>query len=220
MKFLSLSFFLCACAFYLMTCNCNKTSVKVLAKEDANTISPLEDSTSISSNISSNSDENEVSKKLDSTESNTSNSASSDFIFSNKSKGCGSFELYKLSLDKKAGLYVTGDSKKLGLSKEYKSFEITKNNLYISIHKFDGKATSFYCDDVADDDPKVLNMWKAVSGKIFAKITQGSINAQSNEMTYRMTLKIESATLKDAKNEIIELKDIIFEEVLVGWIPG
>lgn len=218
MKFLKLTLFFYVFVFCLMACNRNKTSSKALSKEEDKMASRhIENPTTTFLS----SDENETSKKVDSSESTTTNAISSDLFFSNKSKGCGSFELYKLSLDKKVGLYVSGDRKKLGLSKEYQSFEITKNEyLYISIYEFDGEATSFYCDDVADDNPNVLNSWKAVAGKVTAKITQDSINVQGPEMTYKMTLKIESTILKDTKNEIMEIKNIIFEDVLVGWFPG
>jgi len=97
-------------------------------------------------------------------------------------------------------------------------FEFGKEDeIYAALYHFDANAEKYFCDDIGDDNPNVINRWAAIQGKASAYITE---EAKANQTIYRMTLKLESVLLKDKKNETVELKNILFENVSVGTFSG
>ena len=147
-----------------------------------------------------------------------SSSTNSNFEFTNESFGCESFTVYKFNEDKTIALWVNGENEALKLSKSPQTFTLGKEDkIYAALYQFDANGEKYFCDDIGDDNPNVINRWAATQGKVTAYITE---EAKTNETIYRMTLLIESVLLKDKKNETVELKNIRFENVSVGRFSG
>jgi len=140
--------------------------------------------------------------------------------FTEEAKGCESFTLYKLNADKTIGLRIGGERDILKLSKTTQKLLFGKDQIYASLYQFDNAAENYFCDDIADDNPKIIKKWDAIEGSLSTFITQDNISQSGSDKTYRMTLLIDSVLLKDKNNDKVELKNINFENVLVGRFGG
>ncbi|MEM6967154.1 MAG: hypothetical protein AAF573_20495 [Bacteroidota bacterium] len=145
--------------------------------------------------------------------------SSSAFNFSKEAKGCESFTVFRLSEDETRAIMVTAEMTDLKLSKSPQTFVIGKDKIYANVYLFDGSAKHFFCDDIADDDPSILQKWKATEGNIRGWITE---EKKPNEIpqTYKITLQLDFAKFQDDSKNVIELKGISFDNVLVGTFSG
>ena len=205
--------FISAVACVFISCNNQKTSKPVLNSENS------------SSPKSSPTKTDEVKEVKVTSETNTSPSSqevsTSKVQFSGKSKGCESFTLFKMNEDKTMAIWINGNSDYLKLSTTSQKFPIGKEQkIFARIYQFNGSGENYFCNDIANQNLKVLNRWEAIQGNIKTHITQDNISVSEGDKTYKMTLLIESAIFKDKKGEKIELENVVFEEVLVGWYPG
>jgi len=148
------------------------------------------------------------------------NHSSSNFQFTGEAKGCESFTLFKLSADKTMGIRISGEREILKLSQTAQKFSFGKDQIYASVYQFNGSAENYFCDDIADVNLKKINKWDATEGVVSALITQDDISTSGTDIMYKMTLIIESVILKNKKNETVELKNVVFKDVLVGWYAG
>lgn len=137
-----------------------------------------------------------------------------------EAKGCSSFYVYKEDPKDFLHIYVQGDRDALGLDLSEKRFELEDGLLEVKLLKFDGEIGNYACDDVANDQGEIIKTWTATEGTAFIRIVEDRITVTEWEMTYKMTVVLENVLFKNATNDITVLDRVVFEDVLVGWLPG
>jgi len=154
-------------------------------------------------------------------------SVDSSEIFESTSNGCSNFKVYKSNKSNSKVIVVEVNSDKLEIVTSTQIFDIAKHNENINIfldyypdNETETKQPWYpYCDDVMYQDYKDPQKWTATKGTI--EISRSEDYEQWGQTSYDVTVRIKEVYLYDVNNENeIYIKDLLFEDVRVGWYPG
>jgi hypothetical protein len=147
-----------------------------------------------------------------------------DLKFTGEAKGCSSFVVYKFNGSINESIAVTGIRDSLNLTTSEKSFDlqtVNSNNLKIEIKRFDGDASGYHCDDIADNAPKVISTWTGINGTVKIQIVQDSIATNpQGKPEYKISVILEKVNFQNDNDKNVFIDNIEFKEVYVGWLPG
>ena len=142
-----------------------------------------------------------------------------NFVFNTPAQGCASFNVFRYSDNGLAAISVSGNRDNLGLTLNNQTFDIS-SDVTIELLEFDGNVDSHYCDDVLTiEDPSIIKTWNWESGNVQIQILEDSVFVSEWEMHYRIKVELVSIVLIDEAGEQTNI-DMIFDDVLVGWLPG
>lgn len=150
---------------------------------------------------------------------------SGEFTF--PASGCSNFSVYISNSLKSKWIVVGANRDSLGLSTDFKTFEIDNSlrNLvvhydYYSINKDSARQQYFsYCNDVMDQSAQSPEVWDAIDG--FVDIKRSEIHPSGIFNYYSVTLKLRNIHFVDSlKTDTLFLKELEMDTVGVGWLPG
>ena len=147
--------------------------------------------------------------------SSCSKSPNRSYSFSNDSRGCGDFMVYK-TLDDNTAITVIGSKEALDLSTSVQVFQLSNTDIQISIDEFDDTIGSYYCDDVVNDNANLIQQHFANSATV--EIDVSNPNPVMFE-TYEITIRLKNVEF-EFDGETVRYDEIVFEDVTVGWLPG
>lgn len=142
--------------------------------------------------------------------------------YKTESGGCASVTVFKSNSAGTEYIVVWANRDSLGLSTTPRTFDIGSATPGLSA-KIDMYASRpdqpFYCSDVLNaNDPKPAT-WKALSGRVTI-VVSNDVPAPFNE-TYQTTVKLENVLFQSPDGtRKVTLKELSFENVAVGWLPG
>jgi len=143
---------------------------------------------------------------------------SGEIGFTEKVGGCGNFLVYAyeegyrralvVNVEKQNFDYVIGERILLDLGDE---------NLAVGVRveKFADIAPTKYCDDVGGD-PEVIDEWIPVSGKLGLLIGEKQVQSDG----YKVSIELVDVVLRDRDGGKLELKNVEYRDIEVGWLPG
>lgn len=138
------------------------------------------------------------------------------------SGGCGNIFVYKVNKENTVGISVSANKDTLNLSTTEKTFYIGKiDGLAVQLLQ-GGNIRSLYCNDVLDpNQPKPKKLF-GVSGKATITISVVDESLPVWDRSYKSTVVLENVHFSDEKgnNSDVIIDDLIFKDVVVGWLPG
>ncbi len=148
------------------------------------------------------------------------NQAPRTTTFQEPGGGCGNIFVYKVNDTDTAGISVSAWKDKLNLSNTEKTYEIGKTE-GLEVEILTGKNIRYlYCNDVTlpgQPQPKKLI---GKSGQAIITVS----NTKKSELgdTYTATIKLKNVTFKDesGNNSDIIIDDLMFKDIVVGWLAG
>lgn len=138
--------------------------------------------------------------------------------FTGNEGGCGSFFLYKFNDKGRRAIVVNGDRYELGLTTDWQDFSEKEGHLTVSIFKFSngGRTENWFCDDVIDQGEATIKEELAADKfRVRIRIDEDSLVVDDISVMYKMSLEIEQATFEDEK-----IRNLLFENIFLGWLPG
>lgn len=142
-----------------------------------------------------------------------------------ESSGCGNIFVYQF-IDSLKAFTVSINAKQFSLSKKCQTFSLSDSNPNIQVQlevAGDSPDSIYfnYCNDVAFPNQGVIKKIKATSGKLLISVSEDNPVDEVNYNSYYVTIKIKDLRLLDLENnQEILFDDIVFWNVLVGWLPG
>ena len=143
--------------------------------------------------------------------------------FTNEARGCGSFMVYKLNDSHNETIFVSGARKDLKITTKKKAFKLENNSehLKVEVKRFNGDASGYYCNDILDENLKVISTWKGTKGTVEIQIVRDRITTDSRQRpTYTINVTLKNIELKNKNGKKIFIDYIEFKNVYVGWWPG
>ncbi|WP_304132138.1 hypothetical protein [Ignavibacterium album] len=140
-----------------------------------------------------------------------------------QSLGCGNLFLYQF-IDSSKVITVSLDANRLGLTKKCRAFNLSNVDpaIIVQLEIAGSSSDSVYfnfCNDVMPPNFGVTKKLKATSGQLFVSSSEDSPFAINQ--SYRVSIKLKDLRLYDSdNNQEIFFNEIIFWDVLVGFLPG
>ena len=133
--------------------------------------------------------------------------------------GCSNFQVYRYNADATEAIVLQARHDSLAITATPRAFSLPSDHLTLRVDRFNAPAPHFYCDDVMDDE-HVVETWTAVAGRVTISATEPDMTQPFGSQTYRVTVVIEEATLRNDQGETIEIDRIDLGTITVGWLPG
>lgn len=138
-------------------------------------------------------------------------------------KGCGDFIVYKLNGDDKV-ISVQIDHNKVAFSTDFQTYSNAANLDFATIEmeqNCDAAAIWYVaCNDVGRTPSCTSTHWKLVSGELSFKVSKVLASYQCMQ-SYLATVLLKNAVFqKEGTSEQINMGDINFENIHVGWCAG
>ena len=140
--------------------------------------------------------------------------------FTAKSLGCSNFQVYKPDSSQMEYLVVVSNGDSLGIDTIMKEYDISEtHHLSIRIDRYSNPSPDClpYCNDVRCENDSIVKVYTARSGTAQLFRTQKVKGVTSDY--YYINMRLENVRLNSGEEEIY-LKEVDFDSVFVGWLPG
>ena len=143
--------------------------------------------------------------------------------FDEKASGCGDFIVYKYSKD--GGLSVKVNSGNFQVTEKPITLDIQSTNdieiVYAEGENLFETMPTLFCNDYTNPKIAKPKVWTATSGTVTISNLGGSEKSLSGFNEYYVRVALEDIYFidGDGKNPM-NLSQLVFEKVLVGWYPG
>lgn len=140
--------------------------------------------------------------------------------FNTKSLGCSNFQVYKPDSSQMEYLVVVSNGDSLGIDtimKEYDLSETHRLSIHIDSYSKPNPNCLSYCNDVRCENDSIVKVYTARSGTATVIRTQ-KVKGSTSDYFY-MNIRLENVKLNSGEEEIY-LKEVDFDSVFVGWLPG
>lgn len=136
--------------------------------------------------------------------------------------GCGDFFLFARTTDDKAMLIFKVDQRTLKLGAEPTIFDLSQKSktiaAYLEYARPDAENVHFTtCQDLVFDDAAPLTKVAIRSGKITLSV---SPDPEPESQTYRVNAKARDLSFESPMGKTIEISDLDFKDISVGWYAG
>jgi hypothetical protein len=140
--------------------------------------------------------------------------------FNTKSLGCGNFQVYKPDSSYSEYLVVVSNGDSLGIDTVMNEYDIAKTHglsVYIDRYSNPNPECLSYCNDVMCENDSIIKVYRATSG--IAEIIRTKKNKGATSDYFYINIKLKNVKLNGGEGEIF-LKEVDFDSVFVGWLPG
>jgi len=142
----------------------------------------------------------------------------SNLQFNGSASGCRSFCVFKTDSSDLYGLEVIANSDSLNLQLGIEQIIYLPHSFVeVSLNRHDSTASSWYCNDVLINGAQINESWEALSGAVYITLIQDSIEVNPWAVTCKVNIRTENILLADSFGV---LPTVVFDSVLVGWLPG
>jgi hypothetical protein len=147
-------------------------------------------------------------------------------VYNGRSQGCGDLFLYKANDDNQMSEYIVVgiDARAFALSAEPLTLDLAENSQAIAVRLdlFGDRVYNFgefpYCNDVGPAaQPQAV--WQAESGTITLSINGAVPEESCMGEGYQANVRLENVLFRSGERTV-ELEEISFEDVPVGWCAG
>jgi hypothetical protein len=147
--------------------------------------------------------------------------------FTSAASGCGNFVVYKSNALKSKWIVVETLQDPKAFSTSFVSVTIDSSlhnyNVhydYYPINKDSTVQSNFtYCNDILFPNDQLPEVWKAINGTI--EIKRSQIDTAALFHNYSVTVRLENAHFVDSlRTDTIFIREMQFDTVRVGWLPG
>jgi hypothetical protein len=147
--------------------------------------------------------------------------------FTSAPSGCGNFVVYKSNALQSKWIVIETFQDPLTFPTSFVTVTIDSSlhnyNVhydYYSVNKDSRIQTNFmYCNDMIFPNDQIPDVWKAINGTL--EIKRSEIDTTGFIHNYSVTVKLKGAHFVDSlKTDTIFIREMQFDTVQVGWLPG
>jgi hypothetical protein len=147
--------------------------------------------------------------------------------FTSTAYGCSNFSVYKSNVLKSKWIIMEAKLDSLALSTDFKTFSISTSLSYLTVHydyysinKDSTQQDNFiYCNDAIEANAQKPEVWNAIDG--FVDVKRSEIDSSGIFDEYSVTVRLRNIHLVNSRNaDMLFIKELYFDSILVGWLPG